>query len=120
MFRKNRRPDGPQTISRLGWTFSIPLNLPGFLKPEFFKTHAWLHPLCEGYWLLAYAIFSTTIRLRRPELVEEVLMRRFVLGFVVGMLALPVAAFITAWQGYLPALANTDPPGWERAFSRWL
>jgi mono/diheme cytochrome c family protein len=45
-------------------------------------------------------------------------MRRFVLGFVVGMLALPVAAFITALQGYLPALANTDPPGWERAFSQ--
>jgi len=47
-------------------------------------------------------------------------MRRFVLGFVVGMLALPVAAFITAWQGYLPALANTDPPDGKELFPRWL
>jgi len=42
-------------------------------------------------------------------------MRSFVLGFVLGILALPLCALIAAWLGYLPALAKAEPPRWEKA-----
>jgi hypothetical protein len=40
---------------------------------------------------------------------EEVSVRKFVLGFVIGILALPVGFLLLAWLGLLPALANADP-----------
>jgi mono/diheme cytochrome c family protein len=45
-------------------------------------------------------------------------MRNFAVGFVVGILSLPTAFLILAWLGFFPALANADPPAWERAFAR--
>jgi len=44
--------------------------------------------------------------------------RRFVQGFVVGVLALPLGALVAAWLGYLPALAKADPPRWEKAIAQ--
>jgi hypothetical protein len=41
-------------------------------------------------------------------------MRKFVLGFVVGILILPAGFLLLAWLGVVPALANADPPGWEK------
>jgi len=38
-------------------------------------------------------------------------MRKFVVGFVVGMLTLPAVFLLLAWLGLFPALANADPPG---------
>ena len=45
-------------------------------------------------------------------------MRKFVLGFVVGILTLPAGFLLLAWLGLIPALANADPPGWEKAFAQ--
>ena len=45
-------------------------------------------------------------------------MRKFILGFVAGILALPAGSFLLAWLGFFPALANADPPGWEKAFAQ--
>jgi mono/diheme cytochrome c family protein len=45
-------------------------------------------------------------------------MQRFLLGFVAGILAIPVIVFITGWLGVLPALANSEPPRWEKAFAQ--
>src|SRR5258706_3556302 len=45
-------------------------------------------------------------------------MRRFVQGFVLGIVALPLSALIAAWLGYLPALANARPPRWENAVAQ--
>jgi mono/diheme cytochrome c family protein len=45
-------------------------------------------------------------------------MRRFVQGFVLGIVALPLAALVAAWLGYLPALANAHPPRWEKAVAQ--
>lgn len=45
-------------------------------------------------------------------------MRKFVLGFAVGILILPAGFFLLAWGGVLPVLANADPPGWEKAFAQ--
>jgi hypothetical protein len=44
-------------------------------------------------------------------------MRTFLLGFVVGSLALPVVAFTAAWLGVLPTNANATPSRLERAFA---
>ena len=45
-------------------------------------------------------------------------MRKFILGFFLGVLTLPVGFLVAAWWGCLPAFANTDPPKWEKAFAR--
>ncbi len=45
-------------------------------------------------------------------------MRRLLLGFLVGLLLLPVAVFLGGWLGLLPSYANTDPPAWEAAFGQ--
>lgn len=44
-------------------------------------------------------------------------MRKFLLGFAVGILILPAAAIAAAWLGLLPTTANSAPPGWERSFA---
>jgi mono/diheme cytochrome c family protein len=44
--------------------------------------------------------------------------RKFFLGFVVGIVVVPAGCWIVAWLGFFPALANGDPPGWEKAFAR--
>jgi mono/diheme cytochrome c family protein len=43
-------------------------------------------------------------------------MRKFLLGFVVGILTLPAGAFAVAWLGCLPINANASPSGLEKAF----
>ncbi len=43
-------------------------------------------------------------------------MRKFLLGFVVGILTLPVGAFAVAWMGWLPINANAKPSTLERVF----
>jgi len=40
-------------------------------------------------------------------------MGRFLLGFLIGVLALPVTILIVARLGLLPIHANTSPTGWE-------
>ena len=44
-------------------------------------------------------------------------MRKFLLGFVVGILALPLGAFAAAWMGWLPTNANATPSALERSFA---
>jgi thiosulfate dehydrogenase len=44
-------------------------------------------------------------------------MRKFLLGFVVGILTLPVGAFAAAWMGWLPTNANATPSALEKAFA---
>ncbi len=36
-------------------------------------------------------------------------MRKFLLGFVAGILTLPAGAFAAAWLGWLPTNANATP-----------
>src|SRR5258708_38808529 len=43
-------------------------------------------------------------------------MRKFLLGFVAGILAIPVGAFVAAWMGWLPINANAKPSPLEKAF----
>src|SRR5258708_15579275 len=43
-------------------------------------------------------------------------MCKFLLGFVAGILAIPVGAFVAAWMGWLPINANAKPSGLEEAF----
>jgi mono/diheme cytochrome c family protein len=45
-------------------------------------------------------------------------MRKFVVGFVMGLLTLPAGFVLVAWLGFFPALANADPPAWEKAFAQ--
>jgi thiosulfate dehydrogenase len=45
-------------------------------------------------------------------------MRRFLLGWVLGILTLPVIAVVMAWWGWLPTYAETPPPAWEKSFSQ--
>ncbi|HEV2117069.1 MAG TPA: cytochrome c [Terriglobales bacterium] len=45
-------------------------------------------------------------------------MRKCALGFIAGILVLPIAAVVTAWLGLLPTVAITDPPRWEVAFAQ--
>jgi len=45
-------------------------------------------------------------------------MRKFVLGFFVGILTFPAGFVLLAWLGLFPALANADPPGWEKALAQ--
>jgi hypothetical protein len=49
---------------------------------------------------------------------QELPMRKFVLGFSVGVLTFPAAFVLLAWLGLFPALANADPPRWEKAFAQ--
>lgn len=44
-------------------------------------------------------------------------MRKFVLGFLAGIVALPLAILIIARLGLLPVNANTSPTGWESSFA---
>jgi hypothetical protein len=41
---------------------------------------------------------------------KELPMRKFVLGFSVGVLTFPAAFVLLAWLGLFPALANAEPP----------
>ena len=45
-------------------------------------------------------------------------MRKFVFGFVLGLLAIPVVVFITGWLGFLPTNAAGTPPAWEVRFGQ--
>ena len=45
-------------------------------------------------------------------------MHKFLVGFVAGILTLPLLALAVAWLGFWPTNANADPPGWERALSQ--
>jgi mono/diheme cytochrome c family protein len=45
-------------------------------------------------------------------------MRKFLWGFVAGILLLPLTALAGAWLGLLPTTANSAPPAWERAIAR--
>jgi thiosulfate dehydrogenase len=44
-------------------------------------------------------------------------MGKFLLGFLIGVLALPFAILIVARLGLFPIRANTSPAGWESAFA---
>jgi mono/diheme cytochrome c family protein len=44
-------------------------------------------------------------------------MRKFALGFVVGIVFLPAVALAAAWLGLVPTAANAVPPAWERSFA---
>jgi mono/diheme cytochrome c family protein len=44
--------------------------------------------------------------------------RRFLTGFVGGVVALPAVVFVAGWFGLLPTRAGAVPPGWETAFAR--
>jgi hypothetical protein len=44
-------------------------------------------------------------------------MRKFLLGFVAGILTLPVGAFAAAWLGWLPINAKATPTAFEKAFA---
>jgi hypothetical protein len=44
-------------------------------------------------------------------------MRKFLLGFVVGIVTLPVGAFAAAWMGWLPTSAKARPSALEKAFA---
>jgi mono/diheme cytochrome c family protein len=44
-------------------------------------------------------------------------MRKFLLGFVVGIVTLPAGAFAAAWLGWLPTNANATPTALEQAFA---
>src|SRR5712691_5281473 len=46
-------------------------------------------------------------------------MRRFLLGFVAGVLVLPTLALATAWLGRFPTKAQAAPSRWESALARW-
>jgi thiosulfate dehydrogenase len=44
-------------------------------------------------------------------------LNKFLLGFLLGILAFPVAILIVARLGLIPIYANTAPAGWENAFA---
>jgi hypothetical protein len=44
-------------------------------------------------------------------------MRKFLLGFLLGILTLPALALTAAWLGLLPTNANTAPSALERGFA---
>ena len=44
-------------------------------------------------------------------------MRKFLLGFAVGIVTFPAVAFAAAWLGWLPINANATPTALERAFA---
>lgn len=46
-------------------------------------------------------------------------MRKFLLGFAVGILILPVTAFVVAWLGLMPMNADAHPYTLERAFAHF-
>lgn len=45
-------------------------------------------------------------------------MRKFLLGFVLGILVLPCGVLIAAHQGWLATNANAVPPSWEQHFGQ--
>lgn len=45
-------------------------------------------------------------------------MRKYLLGFLIGILLLPTVVVIVAVLGFLPVNSNVPPPGWETAFAR--
>jgi mono/diheme cytochrome c family protein len=44
-------------------------------------------------------------------------LRRYLLGFMIGILVLPVAICIGGWMGLLPTKAKAVPPAWETRFA---
>src|SRR5271154_690340 len=44
-------------------------------------------------------------------------MRRFLLGFMVGVLALPLVGVVAAGLGLFPINSNTNAPAWESKFA---
>jgi mono/diheme cytochrome c family protein len=44
--------------------------------------------------------------------------RKLILGFALGILAIPAVALLAAWLGYLPTTAKAEPPPWEKTFAR--
>lgn len=44
-------------------------------------------------------------------------MRKFLLGFFLGLLTLPAVTFAAAWLGMLPTNANASPSALEKAFA---
>jgi thiosulfate dehydrogenase len=44
-------------------------------------------------------------------------MGKFLLGFVMGILAVPIVAFVAAGMGWLPTNANAEPSALEKAFA---
>src|SRR5690349_3441275 len=44
-------------------------------------------------------------------------MGKFLLGFVMGLLAVPIVVFAAAWMGWLPTNANAEPSAMEKAFA---
>jgi hypothetical protein len=53
-------------------------------------------------------------RLTHPEAV----MRRLLLGWLLGLATLPVLALGAAWLGLLPSYANAPEPAWEKAVAQ--
>ena len=45
-------------------------------------------------------------------------MRRFLLGFAVGLAVIPVTVFLAGWLGFLPSDAKATPPAWETSFGQ--
>ncbi len=45
------------------------------------------------------------------------MMGKFLLGFLVGIVALPLEILIVAWVGLLPVNSNTSPSRWDGAFA---
>jgi mono/diheme cytochrome c family protein len=45
-------------------------------------------------------------------------MRRFMQGFVLGILVIPIATLVLGWLGLLPTMANRESPRWEKAFAQ--
>jgi mono/diheme cytochrome c family protein len=44
-------------------------------------------------------------------------LRRYLLGFMIGILVLPVGICIGGWMGLLPTKAKAVPPSWETRFA---
>lgn len=46
-------------------------------------------------------------------------MRKFFLGFVLGLLAMPMLVFVMGWLGFLPSYAGgVEAPAWESGFGQ--
>lgn len=45
-------------------------------------------------------------------------MRKFILGFLLGLLVIPAVVFLMGWAGFLPSNAGDAPPAWETSFGQ--
>jgi len=70
---------------------------------------------CEGR--RCDATRHSQLRRRRKAGPGPSYMGKFLLGFVAGVLAFPVAVLLVARLGLLPVSANTSPTGWESALA---